>query len=65
MSPYPVTPKNLVKKLAFFAQATASLCNKWIITLVFDNYILKFEFCFGQKLAKIAENCDRNIGSCP
>jgi hypothetical protein len=29
-------PKNLAKKLAFFAQNKAKLCKNWIITLVFE-----------------------------
>jgi hypothetical protein len=30
------SPKNLAKKLAFFAQNKAKLCKNWIITLVFE-----------------------------
>jgi hypothetical protein len=30
------SPKNLAKKLAFYAQNKAKLCKNWIITLVFE-----------------------------
>jgi hypothetical protein len=49
--------KNLAKILAFFAQTTVTFCKKLIITLI----LRKTPF-FRRKLAKIAENCDHNIG---
>jgi hypothetical protein len=50
--------KNLAKKMAGFAQNAASLCKKFIITLVFKknaNFLPKIG-------TKSPENCDRNIG---
>jgi hypothetical protein len=49
--------ENSAKIFSFFAQTTASLCKKLIITLAF---LEKRQF-FRRKLAKIKENCDRNI----
>jgi hypothetical protein len=46
------SPKKLAKKLAFFAQTTASFCKKLIITMVFE----KNANFFRRKLSKIAEN---------
>jgi hypothetical protein len=51
------SPKNSAKKLAFLTQNKAKICKILIITLVFE----KTPF-FRRKLAKIAENCDHNIG---
>jgi hypothetical protein len=46
------------KRLAFLTQKKAKLCQNLIITLVsFEKKTI-----FRQKLAKIAENCDHNIG---
>jgi hypothetical protein len=52
-----VSPKNLAKILALFAQTAASFCKNGIIRLLFE----KDANFFCQKLAKIAENCDHNI----
>jgi hypothetical protein len=51
------SPKNLAKKLAFFAPTTASFCKNCDHNIVF---LEKRQF-FRRKLAKIAENCDHNI----
>jgi hypothetical protein len=49
----------LAKKSAFLTQTKGNFAEKVIITLVFEkNAIGKI----GRKLAKIAENCDHNIG---
>jgi hypothetical protein len=56
-------PKNLAKILAFFVQTTARFNKHLIITLVFEknaNFLQKIGKN-RRKLAKIAENCDRNI----
>jgi hypothetical protein len=52
-----LSAKNLTKKLAFFDQNKAKLCQNWIITLVFE----KNANFFRRKWAKITENCDHNI----
>jgi hypothetical protein len=52
------SPRKSAKKLAFLMQNTAGFCKKWIITLAFE----KNANFFRRKLAKIAENCDHNIG---
>jgi hypothetical protein len=44
-------------KLAFWAQAKGNFAEKVIITLVSEKNAI-----FSLKLAKIAENCDHNIG---
>jgi hypothetical protein len=52
------SPKNSAKKLAFLTRNKAELCKK------FDHNIGFWEkrHFFRQKLSKIAENCDHNIG---
>jgi hypothetical protein len=50
-------PKNSAKKLPFFTRNKAKLCKILIITLVFE----KNAIFLSRKMAKIAENCDRNI----
>jgi hypothetical protein len=49
--------KNLAKKMAFFAQTTASFWKILIITLVFE----KKTPISSPKMSKIAANCDHNI----
>jgi hypothetical protein len=44
--------KNLAKILAFFAQTTASFCNNWIITLVFEKNA-NFEQKIGKNRRKL------------
>jgi hypothetical protein len=51
------SPKNLAKKLAFFAQTDAGFGKKLIMTLIF----VKKRQHVRRKLARIAENCDHNI----
>jgi hypothetical protein len=70
-----LSPKNLAKKMTFFAQTAASFCENLIIPLVFEINAYFFaenwhkiaeklakivENC--RKLAIIAENCDHNSG---
>jgi hypothetical protein len=51
------SPKNLAKKLAFLSQNKAKICKNFYHNIGFWE---KRQF-FHRKLAKIAENCDRNI----
>jgi hypothetical protein len=52
------SPKKLAKKLAFFAQTTASFLQK---KLSLHWFFLEKRPFFRRKLAKSAENCDYNI----
>jgi hypothetical protein len=47
------SPKNVAKKLAFFAQSTACFCKKFITKLVFEKN--------ANFSPKIGKNCDHNI----
>jgi hypothetical protein len=52
--------KKLANKWRFLTQNIAKLCKSFIVTLVVEKNANFFAENFGQKLSKIAGNCDHN-----